>query len=133
MKSTKKQKSQFIFEKTKKKAQSLINNPDKTMEMIQRAKEKSQDNKSLLEEVWHELQLMFDLVRDWMRGNYRNTPTRSIIAIIGGILYLLVPLDAIPDFIPVAGLLDDVYILHLVIKQVQSDLNEYKVWIGEER
>ncbi|MCP3031509.1 DUF1232 domain-containing protein [Halobacillus sp. A1] len=132
MKKSKKGKARRIFEKLKGRAGKIITNPQKTKEVIDQARNKSFNNKGPLSEVWHELQLMFNMVRDWIRGDYRNAPVGSIIAIIGGLLYLIMPFDAIPDFIPVAGLIDDVYILNLVIKQVRADLNDYKVWVGEE-
>ncbi|MFC7321807.1 YkvA family protein [Halobacillus campisalis] len=132
MKKSKKGKARRIFEKLKGRAGKIITNPQKTKEVIDQARNKSSNNKGPLSEVWHELQLMFNMVRDWIRGDYRNAPVGSIIAIIGGLLYLIMPFDAIPDFIPVAGLIDDVYILNLVIKQVRADLNDYKVWVGED-
>ncbi|GGF30729.1 hypothetical protein GCM10010954_32350 [Halobacillus andaensis] len=130
MENLEKGKARRIFENLKDRAQNLINNPEKTKDVIQQARDKSFKNEGPLSEVWHELQLMFNMVRDWVRGDYRKAPRGSIIAILGGILYLLMPLDAIPDFIPVAGLIDDVYILNLVIKQVRSDIDDYKAWLS---
>ncbi|MCP3028036.1 YkvA family protein [Halobacillus sp. A5] len=130
MKKSEQGKARRIFEQLKKRARKLIQNPDRTKDIIQQARDKSFKNEGPLSEVWHELQLMFNMVRDWIRGEYQHAPKGSIIAILGGILYLLMPFDAIPDFIPVAGLIDDVYILNLVIKQVRSDIDDYREWLS---
>lgn len=49
---------------------------------------------------------------------YRDSRTPSIAKIIIAITvgYLLSPIDLIPDFIPVLGLLDDIIIVPLLIK-----------------
>ena len=52
----------------------------------------------------------------------------SIIAILGGIIYFLSPIDIIPDFIPIIGYLDDIFVLNLVIDQVRKDIDKYKEW-----
>ncbi|WP_431804060.1 YkvA family protein [Halobacillus andaensis] len=132
MKKSEEGKALRIFERLKNRAQRIIKNPEKTNDVIQQAREKSFKNEGPLSEVWHELQLMFNMVKDWRKGSYRKVPKGSIIAILGGILYLLIPFDAIPDFIPVAGLIDDVYILNLVIKQVRSDIDDYREWISSQ-
>jgi uncharacterized membrane protein YkvA (DUF1232 family) len=44
-----------------------------------------------------------------------NTPLKSKIKIYGALGYLILPLDLIPDFIPVGGYLDDLSALGLAI------------------
>ncbi|UOR11608.1 YkvA family protein [Halobacillus amylolyticus] len=132
MKKSEESKARKLFEKTKQRAGTLIQNPAKTKQIIEQAQEKSEERQGPLSKVWNELQLMFQMVRDWVKGDYQKAPKGSIVAIFGGVLYFVMPLDAIPDFIPVAGLIDDVYIINLVIKQVNSDLQTYKRWLAKE-
>ncbi|WP_173915551.1 YkvA family protein [Halobacillus sp. Marseille-Q1614] len=132
MQTTEKKKARQLFDKLKENASDLVNQPEKARVVLKQGIDKAFDNEGPLAEVWHDLQLMFAMVRDWIRGNYDQAPKRSITAILGGILYLVVPIDAIPDFIPIAGLVDDVYVLNLVIKQVRTDLNDYNLWLMEQ-
>ncbi|UOQ94466.1 YkvA family protein [Halobacillus shinanisalinarum] len=132
MKKAEKNKAGKLFEKLKKRAGTLVQNPAKTKQIIEQAQEKSEEHQGPLSKVWEELQLMFQMVRDWARGDYQKAPKGSIVAIVGGVLYFVIPLDVLPDFIPVAGLIDDVYIINLVIKQVNSDLQAYKRWLAKE-
>lgn len=116
------------FEKSKSRAQEYINDPEKTKKLLDAAAKKADDIKGPLDKIWEDIQLMFGIVRDWLSGDYKEVPVGSIIAIIGGIIYFVAPIDVVPDFIPGAGYLDDVFVLGLVINQVKSDLQKYKVW-----
>jgi len=68
------------------------------------------------------------MVRDYLKGNYRSVPWKSIAAIAGALLYVLNPLDVIPDFILAFGFLDDAGVVALCLKMVESDLHRYAAW-----
>jgi len=51
----------------------------------------------------------------------------DISLIIGGIIYVVIPLDAMPDFIPGIGLLDDIAVLNFVLSRLQDKLEEYRL------
>ena len=71
---------------------------------------------------------MFSLIKDYRNGSYRELPWKSIAAIAGALLYVLNPLDLIPDFIPVIGMLDDASVLAVCLKMVNDDLEKYTQW-----
>jgi len=102
-----------------------------TKELLEEAIKKA-NKKGPLEEIWDNLQLLFGILRDWISGNYKDVPVGSIIAIIIGLLYFVSPIDIIPDFVP-GGLVDDVVVLGLIIRQVKSDLDKYKEWLDENK
>lgn len=116
------------FKNSKEEAKKLIEDKDKTNKKIDEAFKKASENKGKLGEVWNYLQLFFSISRDYINGKYKNVPTGSIIAIIAALLYFLSPIDLIPDFIPVIGYIDDIFVLGLVFSQVKSDLEEYEIW-----
>ena len=60
-----------------------------------------------LERYAKDLLLLMSLVKDYYQGNYRNIPYRTISAAVIGLLYVLNPIDLIPDFIPFIGHIDD--------------------------
>ena len=61
-------------------------------------------------------------------GRYRRVPRRSLVAVVAGLVYFLDPLDAIPDFLPVIGFLDDAAVLAWVVSRVRRDLDEFLAW-----
>ena len=116
------------FNKSKTKAEELLKDKQKTKEKIDEAFAKASTNKSKLEEIWNDLQLLFSIARDYINGSYKEVPTGSIVAIVAALIYFLSPIDVIPDFIPVIGFIDDIFVIGLVINQVRADLAKYEVW-----
>ena len=54
------------------------------------------------------------------KETFNAAPLRVKIAVIFLVIYLLNPIDLIPDFIPVIGQLDDILIAGLVLKYAQK-------------
>lgn len=51
-----------------------------------------------------------------------DVPLRDKTLIVGALGYLILPLDAIPDFIPMLGITDDLTAIFLVIKTLGKDI-----------
>lgn len=68
------------------------------------------------------------MMRTWVKGDYQNISTKSIIAVVVALLYFVNPLDLIPDFIPIIGQVDDIFILGYLIKTVNKELDRFMVW-----
>ncbi|HEY5575519.1 MAG TPA: DUF1232 domain-containing protein [Clostridiaceae bacterium] len=111
------------------KAREYARDPVKTKNLVDKAIKKSSGIGPLIE-LGESLKLIFGLVKDYAKGRYRDIRYGSLIAIIIGLLYLVAPIDSIPDFIPLAGFIDDAAVLGLIIKQVRSELDKYKIWLG---
>jgi len=116
------------FEKVKHKAEAMMDNPEQLKKIAESAWEKIKGLKGPLEQVWEQVKLMISLVKEWVAGNYKEVPTASIVAIVAGLIYLLSPIDLIPDFIPVLGYLDDIFVLGVVFTQVAKDLEAFARW-----
>ncbi|WP_299065476.1 YkvA family protein [uncultured Psychrobacter sp.] len=85
-----------------------------------------------LERYAKDLLLLMSLVKDYYQGNYRNIPYRTISAAVIGLLYVLNPIDLIPDFIPFIGHIDDALVLKFCLKRMEKDLSKYKKWKNEQ-
>lgn len=73
-------------------------------------------------------QLMMAMIKDTSSGKYKQVPWFTIATIAMALLYVLNPLDLIPDFIPGLGYLDDVTVLGIGLGWVESDLHRYLDW-----
>ncbi len=71
---------------------------------------------------------LIELIRSYIKKEYKDIPIGSIIAIISALLYWLTPIDAIPDTLPGIGYVDDVSVLALCLKLVKSDIDDYEKW-----
>jgi uncharacterized membrane protein YkvA (DUF1232 family) len=72
--------------------------------------------------------LLLHMVGDYFSGKYREVPYWAIGAAALALFYVLSPLDAIPDIIPILGYLDDATVLAFCLKLVDTDLEKYKAW-----
>ncbi len=117
-----------FFMGSKNRARVILNDKKRAQDTVRQAFGKALNNKGNLNEVWEKMQLLFGISKDYLNGSYPNVPIRSIVAIIGGLIYFLSPIDVIPDFVPFLGFADDIFILNLVYRQVIKDVEKYKIW-----
>lgn len=75
-----------------------------------------------------DLKLLFAIIKDYTNGQYREIPYWSIAAIVAALLYVVSPVDLIPDFIPGIGLVDDAMVVAACLAMVEQDLLAYKEW-----
>lgn len=78
-----------------------------------------------------DVKLLISLVKDYFNGNYREIPFASIAAIVAALIYVISPIDLIPDFIPVIGLSDDAAVVAVCLALIEYDLHRYKEWTIE--
>lgn len=90
-----------------------------------------EDVPSALEAVWRELRQLIAMLRDYVRGDYRRIPFGAIAAIGAAVLYFVSPVDAIPDFIPGLGYIDDAAVLMTCLRMVRGDIEAYCEWCSE--
>ena len=94
----------------------------------QRAIEEKVKGSGKLARFSGDIKLMFSMIRDYWYGNYRSVPWKTIAAVAGALLYVLNPLDVIPDLLFGFGFIDDAGVVALCLKLVESDLPRYAAW-----
>ena len=83
--------------------------------------------------VMDDFRTLVRLVVAYARGNYRDIPPDSLALVVGGLLYVVSPLDLIPDVVPGIGYLDDAAVVGWVIKSVRQELDTFRAWeVGQE-
>ncbi len=72
--------------------------------------------------------LLGRLVKAYASGEYRAIPWKSLLSVVGVLIYFVSPLDFIPDFLPLIGLADDVALTLWLFNSLSKDLDAFAVW-----
>ena len=102
-------------------------------DLIKREKEIQEKTKKVpgtLKRFANQIGLLFEMVKDYGGGNYKEIPFLSIAMVVVSLVYFLSPIDLIPDFIPVIGYVDDAMVVALTVRVIQEDLRNYCAWKG---
>lgn len=126
-----------MFERLKKKINeeyvtsevTKINDDDVTIAMDSREEVDEKINNSGLLQKYGELaKVMYGMLKDYRKGVYSQVPWFTIATIAFSFLYILNPLDIIPDFIPGLGYIDDMAVITFGLRFIESDLHNYLDW-----
>ncbi len=107
-----------------------INAMDSTeaLRLTQSVFDKANRHRDDLNSVWDDLTGLIRLVRAWARGEYRRVAWKSIAVAAAALLYFLNPFDAVPDFLPAVGLLDDASLIALVVASLRGEVQRFGEW-----
>lgn len=72
---------------------------------------------------------MVELADAYVNKEYSDIPYGTIISVVAALIYILSPIDLIPDIIPIVGYVDDVAVIMLVLHLgVDKDLDKFRKW-----
>ncbi len=120
-----------IFKKFVGKAEEYMKKPTRMKQLLNDAYTKASEKKdvgSIAHEAWETLQTMLRLIRTSISGEYTGLPTSTVIAAVAVTIYFLSPIDLIPDFIPVLGLLDDVALVAWFSTTIKEEMDKFLEW-----
>jgi len=117
MNASQKRKSEELFEE--------YSQEEVSQEDFESAEKKAEN----LGEQMDNFKFLLGMLKDSWNGVYELNKT-SLAIIVGSLLYVVSPLDAIPDVIPVLGWLDDIAIVGLAMSRLNSVIKDYKAFKG---
>lgn len=115
------------LESNNEEAKSTVSDEDKFERLVQRLENKLKLIPYIGKYV-SDIACMVSLVRSYIKKEYTDIPIGTIISIVSTLIYIVSPVDLIPDTIPVVGYIDDIMLLGWVLKSINSDIEEYKKW-----
>ena len=68
------------------------------------------------------------MIKAYINGSYKALPWKSLLVLVAALLYFVTPLDLIPDFIPVTGLIDDFTVILFVFRSLQKEIDAFITW-----
>jgi len=116
------------FKSAQEAAREYAANPKKMQALLDRALRKAHSSKGRLAEIWDSLLASLRLLRAYAGGRYREIPWASLLSIVASIVYFVMPLDLIPDFILALGLIDDAALLGWILTSLKDDIDHFIEW-----
>ncbi len=97
----------------------VIQNEDKIMDKMK---------DSNLSAFMNQVKTFFRMIKAYKNQDYKEVPVSTIVSIIMTLLYIFSPIDLIPDFLPVVGLLDDATVLGACVATFGSAIKKFEEW-----
>ena len=115
-----------IIKEFNSKANAIYMDRDKLKDLFNRTKKKIEGNKEF-RSLFDDIRVMIELVKDYRKGEYKELSRNSIILVLISLVYLVSPIDIIPDFL-IGGFVDDAAVIAYVLKKITVELAAYKEW-----
>lgn len=120
-----------IFKNILSKAEEYLKKPLRVKKLLNDAYTKASEKKdvgTIAHDVWESLQTLSRMIKAAVTGEYTGIPTSTLVGGIAVILYFLSPIDFVPDFIPVLGLLDDAALLAWFMTSIKGEMDKFEEW-----
>ncbi len=78
-----------------------------------------------LKSLWQQRHDLIPMLRDAHRGEYRISGWTKL-AFVACLVYVLSPIDLIPDFLPILGWGDDAAILFFLTRRIAAEIQRYR-------
>ena len=110
-------------------ADGLVRSKERLKNLATQAVRKLSGTASMrIDRVRDELILCIALVRSWIHGEYDGVSRQTIVAVTAALLYFVVPLDVIPDFLIGVGFIDDASVVGYVMTMLAAEMDTFRRW-----
>ena len=72
--------------------------------------------------------VLLSMLRAYIKKQYTDVSIATILAAVAGLIYVVNPMDVVPEYILGVGVLDDAAIVGIILQAMHMDLNKYKKW-----
>lgn len=96
--------------------------------LLQAVARKSEKQGQRFTAIKEDLRLLQGLCVAWWRGEYRVISNQALLAVVAGLVYLVTPLDGLPDWLLGIGFIDDLAVLAWVLRTWSDELQAFRVW-----
>jgi uncharacterized membrane protein YkvA (DUF1232 family) len=117
----------LAFNRLKGRAARVAGNPARLLGQVRRASRLARSHRTAFGSNYGHLRALLRMLRDTARGRYRPS-TMTVVSAVAVILYILSPIDLIPDFILGIGLLDDAAFFMWMLKKIRGELDRFVEW-----
>jgi uncharacterized membrane protein YkvA (DUF1232 family) len=119
-----------FYSKSVSKASKMSSNATGILSLLKNVLEKvnKEGTSSILNTISKKILLLVNLIKSYASGEYRDIETKNLVLILAALIYLVSPIDFIPDFIPILGFADDIALLTFVYNAMTDEIDKFEVW-----
>ncbi|MEX2591455.1 MAG: YkvA family protein [Anditalea sp.] len=112
------------------KADNIASNRNKLKDLLNKVASKIEQIREIpsVKESMAHVEIIFRMVKAHINHEYKGISNRTLGMLVLGLLYFVLPLDFIPDFIPVIGYIDDLTVILAIFKSLNSDIEKFLEW-----
>jgi len=139
--------SRWLQSRAYKKARALvggvISSPNKLLKLVAAAQAKAQNSKNRtvkddgyagkFSDLMNSSAAALRLLKAYAAGHYRDISIESLGLIVASVIYFVMPIDALPDFILALGLSDDAALLAWTLRSVGDDIERFIQWESNQK
>ncbi len=118
----------WAYSKAKKLVTVTVQSPEKLLGLATKASVLASKNIGSLKEIAESLKTALRLLRAYAAGDYRDISLQSLGLLVASIIYLVMPVDVLPDFIIALGFTDDAALLAWTLRAIMDDLERFNIW-----
>ena len=111
-------------------ADKIASNGDKLKELLHKASTKFTEVAEIpaVKESKSQIEVVFRMLKAHYNKEYKGISSRTLGLLVLGLLYFVLPVDFIPDFIPVVGYIDDLTVILAIFKSLNTDIEKFLEW-----
>ena len=72
--------------------------------------------------------VLLSMLRAYIKKQYTDVSIATILAAVAGLIYVVNPMDVVPEYIIGFGIVDDAAVIGIILQAMHMDLNKYKKW-----
>ncbi|MCH2191449.1 MAG: DUF1232 domain-containing protein [Gammaproteobacteria bacterium] len=121
----------WAYQRANAAVKTLLSSPKKLLALVERAAQKSEKNQGkfgLVGQSLESLKVLIRMIAAYAKGDYDAVGADNLVLIIAVVVYFVMPLDALPDFIAVLGLSDDLALLTWTWGRVKTEVERFLAW-----
>jgi uncharacterized membrane protein YkvA (DUF1232 family) len=118
----------WAYRKARALVDATINSPERLMGLATKAGSFATNHTDGLSRVIDSLKTSLRLMSHYAAGEYRDISAKSLGLLVASIIYLIMPMDMMPDFIIGLGLTDDAALLAWTLRSIMDDLERFSIW-----
>ena len=109
-------------------AKDLIENPDRLKVVLKQAEAKLMGKDHVFKSSFEDIKTSMRMLKRYFKNDYTEVNKATVLYLVLAIVYFVAPLDLVPDFIPISGLIDDYSVIIWVLTKVKSEIEHFKRW-----